>query len=258
MPKPLPSYRVLEIAIKYISHRQIQGRVTTLRQFATRCGLGVSRLKGMFEKNKVEYVLLPHQSWRSHSIEILIKDVPQELADLYKIDRKLVQRSYGKLLKEAKEMDKVEKIAATEDSPGFEMTPEEEVDPYLPYRINDQQFAALIDDLIEWSELLRIALDRGYSKWAIYRATGGPMMRYVFPSEVWRPYIVGKKRYFLREVLKHLPESDKTYKSPIQAIMKRQHRAIVMQEKANPINFTTKEELWSQQKIERVQDYWIR
>lgn len=44
------------------------------------------------------------------------------------------------------------------------------------------------------------------------------------PSFFWRPYVLGKKRFYLKDVLQHLAESDKTYSSRAKLDRKRKGR----------------------------------
>src|SRR5690606_17032795 len=202
-----------------------------------RMGLGGERLTGIFERERVQYVLIPYAGKRLQgNIEILLSQLPEQLAIELGIDNVELQESFQKMFAKSqiKALEPHEALPVPENSPGDELSPEETMDPYAFYRINDRQFVSLQDQLITFDELVRVAKKKGYTYRAIYRATGGPKMRYILPSQLWRPYVYRKKRYFLKEVLHYLHESDKTYQNPGVVQRNRRERAYIRRGVQNP------------------------
>lgn len=233
MPRWIPETQILVDAVRYLCARQLADRPTTLRQLSQRMGLGAPTLLGRFEKAYVHYVLIPYgKGWGNGNIEILLQEIPDKLAEETGIENQELLSTYEKILKtrEAEFLEKQERITVPEDSPGEELEPYEEMDPYAPYRIGLQEFRMLEHQLISYAELREIARERGYKSTAIMRATGGDRMRYKLPSMHWRPYVFRNKKYYLKEILRHLSESDRMYKNPLTALLKRDARQRMFRE----------------------------
>lgn len=208
MPHPIPSDRIVPIAVRYLSHRQLQGRSTTLREFCKRMGLGKGYLFRKLEEADVEYVV--------GSEKIVLANLPDALAEEVGIDNTKLYESYLKMNKESDTESEelfVEPAKFNADS-----------GPYGPYRISQQEFNELKKDLIPFDELVRIAKIRGYTRQAIYRAVGGPKMRYELAGPLWRPYVYENKKYYASEVTRYLSQSDRTYKNRSTASLKKLHR----------------------------------
>lgn len=252
MPTPLPDYRVLHVALLYLSHRQEDNRPTTIRQFTGRMGLGKERLLGMLVKAGVSYVLFQHSDTlqKVGNQEIVLIKLPDGLAGDLGLDNKVIHRSYLKLFKRKKPQLLLprEVVPVPEGSPGDVLSPEEMADPHFLYRINQEQFDELKDHLIKRDELFRIAKERGYGNYTIHRAIGGQKMRWVLAGPAWRPYYYKHQTYFHKDVLKVLHQSDRLYKNPRTAIWKRYLREARNHEYANPGLFVD----------EKLKDYLVR
>lgn len=218
MPHPIPQQKILSRILRYIINRQISNRPTTLLQTAKTIGIGANSIKRYLEVSHIDYVLICHFNKTSAAMtEILIRDIPNEWLEeislrkvryqyvLTGISGKAIRNSFKSIIGKAK----IREVSPVGESEIFE----EDVDYYFPYRINDRQFEILKDRLISFPELCRIAVEQGYTCSAIIRAVGGYKMLYNFPSPIWRPYIYRGDRFYSREVLKVLDESDKTYAS---------------------------------------------
>lgn len=224
MAKIVPMEHVIDVALSYIVKRQIQGRPTTLRQVSKRVGLGVSTVKGQFEKYAVQYVLIPFEedNWTSSAIEVAVSSMPEKLAERNRFTVQQVEESYKNF------MGDIELWPLEEGEEGEwedrELGAITNMDPYYPYRIDTQQFQALKHELITFPELIEEGKKRGYSGAAIIRSVGGHKMVYALPGPLWRPYVYRNKRYYLKEVLNHLNQSYITYRSAVTAGKKRHRR----------------------------------
>lgn len=220
MPNPVAIGEVLDVALTYILRRQFQGRPTTVRQVSKRIGLGISTVKTLFEQYNVVYVLFSQdEEWSSTAVEIAIRSMPEYLAERNGFTLSDIETSFNRLFGEGG----AEKLE--EDSLLFQVEPlrtEEalvlseihEMDPYHAYRIDTNQFKVMKPHLISLEDLKAEAKRKGYPTSAIMRAVGGDRMRYGLVSPVWRPYVYRNIRYYLKDVLNHLPEVFQTYKRP--------------------------------------------
>lgn len=212
MPHPIPEERVLERALKFISKRQLKKRPTTLRELGNTIGIGTARLRVLFEKEHIEYVLVPHtNNLYNGFIEILLISIPERIAEDYRLDNEALYKAYQEMIGDTKPKEPVYPYPDGD----VEMSLEEAIDPYAPYRISKEYFETIKENLITFDELVARAKKKGYSRLAIRRATGGWNMRYILPSDYWRPYIVSpaNTRYYDKRVLRHLSEVFKLFES---------------------------------------------
>lgn len=214
-PKTLSYKDQLQTLLTYQVRRQLQGRPTTLRQLSKRMGLGAPYVQGLLERSSIQYSLISYvDTPKTHldNVEILLGSMPEKLAAEMGVDLEALAYSYNRVMREETEpLERVEE-RKTPTLPGEEVLEElDSVDPYARYRISEEQYAALRHQLISFQELMTEARMRGYKTTAIRKATGGSRMRYPLAGPLWRPYLVGKKRYYLRELLKNLDQSDKMY-----------------------------------------------
>jgi hypothetical protein len=177
-------------------------------------GISASQILDAAETYSIRYALIPHEdlqgriAWGQGNTEVLLSYMPDEYALRLGIKACEVEKSFRSILGEdPKPVD--EFLEAQEMGALIGDT----LDPYAPYRITRDKYEVLKEHLVTYEELVQVAREHGYSVAAIRRATGGDRMRYPLPSFFWRPYVLGKKRYYLKDVIDHLPESDLTYKS---------------------------------------------
>lgn len=225
MPR-VPKDELVYTAVMYLGKRQLQKRPTTLRQLSKRMGIGGPRILGIFEQHHVIYTLIPYAEKAFISqLEVLLKEIPEEIASRAGIPKEEVEASYSDLLAEA-EVAEEEFLTVTPHTLVNEdvLEPVEAIDPLVYYRIDEEQLNALMPELITYKELVAAAKKKGYRPSAIWRATGGDRMEFKLPGPLWRPYIFRKKRYYLKEVLNYLDQSDLTYKKRSTAELRRQER----------------------------------
>lgn len=209
----IPSETV-EVAVFFLVKRQLQGRPTTLRLLSKRIGLAASRLLDAVEVYGIRYVLVSHEELRGrvargqNNTEVLLSYMPKDYALRLNIEAERVEESFRSVMGE--DPEPVDEFVEAQEK-GIEVA--EKLDPFSGYRITKDKYEVLKNNLITFEELVQIGREQGYSVAAIRRATGGDRMRYQLPSFFWRPYVLGKKRYYLKDVIDHLPESDRTYKS---------------------------------------------
>lgn len=230
--KYIPLEFVIDVEVFYIVKRQLQGRPTTLRQVCKRVGLGAPMVKGILEKNRVQYILIAYgeKDWVTSGIEIAIKSLPENIAIRNGYTTQQIEDAYEKYFGDYV-LEKVEETVPIDPGTIFKRGgPKEEedpvlaADPYAYYRIDTPQFQVLKHELIAYSDLIKEAMDRGYSGSAIRRATGGHRLIYELAGPLWKPYMYKNKRYYLREVLNHLNQSYKTYKFPKTGTLKMNNR----------------------------------
>lgn len=219
MPTIIPMERIIDVVVAYIVKRQMQGRPTTLRQMSRRVGIGVSAIKGLLEKNLVQYILIPYgeKEWVTSSIEIVIQSVPPMLALRNHFTTEEVEESYQRFMGDMEiELLDPEPMEADE-----RINPVDNMDPYASYRIDTRQYQAIKHELISHKKLIREGIKRGFPGRAIDRATGGNRMRYIPAGALWRPYMYRNNRYYLREVLNHLYQVFNMYKRQSTAELKK-------------------------------------
>jgi hypothetical protein len=240
MPK-VPNEELIYTAVRYLGRRQLQGRPTTLRQLSKRMGIGGSRILGIFEQFYVIYTLIPYaeRSFISQ-IEVLLKEVPELIAERSGVPKENLEQAYVRLLEEV-EVEKEDLLTVYPHTLADEdmLNPVETVDALVYYRITEDQFQTMLPELISYEQLMKAAKKRGYRGSAIWRATGGDRMEYKLPGPLWRPYIFRKKRYYLKEVLNYLDQSDLTYKKPSTARLRREKRTGII-ESTPHIDFSPK------------------
>lgn len=241
MPK-VPDNEVIYTAVRYLGRRQLQGRPTTLRQLSKRIGLGGPRVLGIFEQFRVVYTLIPYaeRSFISQ-IEVLLKEVPEPIAERAGVPKNSLEQSYVRLV-EAVEINEEDLLTVTPHTLADEdmLEPTEAVDALVYYRITEDQLQTMLPELITYEQLMEYAKKKGYRGSAIWRATGGDHMQYKLPGPLWRPYIFRKKRYYLKELLNYLDESDLTYAKPSTARKRREQRTGVADPKKPYIDFNPK------------------
>lgn len=213
MPTPIPIGEVLDVTVAYLIRRQLQGRPTTLRQLSKRIGLGVPTIRGLLEKSQVEYILISHNEtkWSASATEIAIKSMPENIARRSHLTKSQVEESYEKIFGE-EELTPVVKEVKLPKKEDPVLAAVVNVDPYYEYRITADEYRRLKDDLFDYKTLIKEVRKRGYPGAAVLRAVGGDRMRYELVTPVWRPYVYRNRRYYHKEVLKHLNDLYRTYK----------------------------------------------
>lgn len=205
---------MLELATIYLTKRQLQGRPTTLRRLGKRMGISASQVLDGLESKGLRYVLLAHEELGGRkkrgttNTEVLLSHVPEAYAKSISLDAQAVEESFREVFRSDPEpVD--DYVEAQEAGQVIADT----LDPFAPYRITPDKYEVLKEFLITFEELVQVAREQGYAVSAIRRACGGDRMREPLPSFFWRPYVLGKKRFYLKDVVDHLVESDKTYAS---------------------------------------------
>jgi hypothetical protein len=204
----------IEIAVTYLVKRQLQGRPTTMRQLGKRMGIMSGRVLDAIEAQGVLYVLVTHEelagrvTWGHSNTEVMLQHVPEYYAKIIGVSVDEIEKSFTDIYGEQPKPHPRYKQALANGEPIAES-----LDPFAGYRIDRDKYEALKVHLITFDELVQVAREKGFSVAAIRRATGGDRMRLPLPSFFWRPYVYGKKRFYLKDVLYHLGESDLTYRS---------------------------------------------
>lgn len=256
--------------VRSILTRQINHRPTTLYQVYIQHSIGVDWMKGILEKEKVRYILVPHgEKFRINTTEILIYKVPKDILEVVStrkhgkyyvpsgITKETIRESFAYFSKELKlkKHAVVEYRKVRNDSPGQQLSPEEQADPYFKYRITKEEFEVLKSQLIKRNELMRIAKEKGYTYNQIRRAVGEPKMRFKLVNEKWRPYVYQGDRYFHINVLDILYESDKTYATPFEGRQQRLRRLRESPDFKDPMKFTSRKELFDNlERLEKTGD----
>lgn len=255
-------------SLRFVLCRQIANRVTTLYQLYNNVSTGTDYLKGILEKAKVEYVLIPHsEKFHRRTTEILISHIPEDTIEAISTVKKgrkyistgitaeSIKESYNHLFGQidVKHYAPIEYRKVREDTPGDDLSIEEQSDPYVKYRIEKEEFEGLKDQLIKRDNLMQIAKYRGFTYNQIRRAVGEPKMRFKLVNENWRPYVYQGDRYFHISVLDFLYESDKTYFTPFEGRQQRAKRLRDSPDFKDPMKFTSRKELFDNlERLERL------
>lgn len=219
------SLEQVEIAVTYLAKRQLQGRPTTLRQLGKRMNFVSGAVLDAMEERGVRYALIPHDEigsrvrWGQSKTEVMLRYVPENYAKILGVSVGEVEKSFTRIFGE-----NPKPVAEYVEAQEYEAYVAEKVDPFSDYRISRDKYEAIKKDLITFEELMQVAREKGFSVSAIRRATGGDRMSLPLPSFFWRPFVLGKKRFYLKDLLYHLDESDKTYTDRTKRDQKRMGR----------------------------------
>jgi hypothetical protein len=174
-----------------------------------RIGSSIEVALSLLDYNQVKYMLSPlGKGDRLTTTEILIEDMPDDLLGIVGLSREVITSSFEKIVGDSHKLSELKNSTVSEQN----VRVLEGLDPYARYRITHDQFKTLEDQLISYEELEQVAREKGFKVSAIRRAVGGDRMRLTPISPLWRPFVLGKKRYYMRDVLRKLDESDLTYK----------------------------------------------
>lgn len=195
MPRQIPYHDLLFHVMRYLVRRQIAQRPTTLYQLSKRMGYGVDHIQGIFEIEKIKYVLIPHNENLSHqTTEILLQEIPESLVLELGISNNQVKESLEAVI------ERIEPIAQI-NLPDSEEKIRDLVDPDAKYRIQKRTFEILESNLLTEKEVERKLIRKGFPD-QFFRLKFLEYRLYEQVSPIWRPYFYGKSTYFLKGCLK--------------------------------------------------------
>lgn len=258
MPTPIQEELIVPTAVKYLLKRQIDNlEPTSQYKLSQRMGMGVEAVQSRLLRAGVEFFLMPiNGEGSSQKLTMLyIRSMPLDMLDAYGYGPEHLSASisFSTSVPEIRngEMEEVElgtEIQVPEEDPVLESVVEQvplapipfldeepaaedevdevvQLDPYAPYRIDAQQFEVLRPQLLPSKELYAAARAQGFAERAINRAVGGDKMVFQPVGPFWRPFVYKGTRWYLKELLDHLEESDYTYRIQTARDKKRAKRA---------------------------------
>lgn len=100
MPTPIPEWDRPRILIRYLVRRQLRHRTTNLQEARLRVGIGSDRILEILSDQGIEYkIVQTTEVKKSRGLEVLIKSVPESLAEVYRIDKEKLKDSFDILEK---------------------------------------------------------------------------------------------------------------------------------------------------------------